>query len=41
MAARRARPIKKAGVLEYLVEVFGHVGLLVDEPPGITGLPFV
>ena len=32
--------IKKADVAEH-PEVFGHVGLLVNEPPGQAGLPFV
>lgn len=31
---------KKADVVEH-PEVFDHVGLLVDGPPGGTGLPFV
>ena len=30
---------KKADVVEHL-EVFDHVGLLVNEPPGTAGLPF-
>jgi hypothetical protein len=31
---------KKADVVEYL-EAFDHVGLLVNEPPGPAGLPFI
>jgi len=31
---------KKADVAEYL-EVFDHVGLFCDRPPGLTELPFV
>jgi hypothetical protein len=31
---------KKADVAEH-PQVFGHVGLLVNEPPGIAGLPFI
>jgi hypothetical protein len=31
---------KKAGVVEY-PEVFHHVGLLVDESPGVAGLLFI
>ena len=31
---------KKADVVEH-PEVFGHAGLLVNEPPGQTGLPFI
>jgi hypothetical protein len=31
---------KKADVAEHL-QVFDHVGLLVNEPPGTTGLPFI
>jgi hypothetical protein len=31
---------KKADVAEYL-EVFGHVGLLVNEPPGSAELLFI
>jgi len=30
---------KKADVVEH-PEVFDHVGLLVNEPPGMAGLPF-
>jgi len=30
---------KKAGVAEHS-DVFDHAGLLVNEPPGKTGLPF-
>ena len=33
------RPLKKADVAEY-PEVFDHVGLLFNEPPGTAGLPF-
>ena len=35
-----ASEIKKAGVAEH-PEVFDHVGLLANEPPGPTGLPFI
>jgi hypothetical protein len=31
---------KKADVSEHL-EMFAHVGLLVNEPPGTAGLPFI
>jgi len=31
---------KKTDVVEH-PEVFDHVGLLVNEPPGTAGLPFV
>ena len=31
---------KKADVVKH-PEVFDHVGLLVNEPPGQAGLPFV
>ena len=31
---------KKADVVEHR-EVFDHVGLLVSEPPGVAGLPFI
>jgi hypothetical protein len=31
---------KKADVVEHPDEVFDHVGLLVNEPPGRAGLPF-
>jgi hypothetical protein len=31
---------KKTGVAEH-PEVFDHAGLLVTEPPGTTGLPFI
>ena len=31
---------KKADVAEH-PEVFDHVGLLVNEPPGQAGLPFI
>jgi hypothetical protein len=30
---------KKADVVEY-PQAFDHIGLLVNEPPGRTGLPF-
>ena len=33
------RPTKKADVAEH-PEVFHHVGLLFNEPPGTAGLPF-
>jgi hypothetical protein len=29
---------KNADVMEY-PEVFDHIGILVDEPPGLAGLP--
>jgi hypothetical protein len=31
---------KKTGVVEH-PRVFDHAGLLVNEPPGIAGLPFI
>jgi hypothetical protein len=31
---------KKTGVVEH-PEVFDHAGLLVNEPPGKAGLPFI
>jgi hypothetical protein len=31
---------KKTDVAKH-PEVFGHVGLLVNEPPGLAGLPFI
>ena len=31
---------KKADVMEH-PEAFDHVGLLVNEPPGQAGLPFI
>jgi len=34
------RTKKKADVVEH-PEVFSHVGLLVNEPPGHAGLPFI
>ncbi len=36
----RASTNKKADVADH-GEVFGHVGLLVDKPPGPAGLPFI
>jgi hypothetical protein len=33
-------PQKKADVVEH-PEVFDHIGLLFDEPPGTAGLPFI
>jgi hypothetical protein len=36
----RASTNKKADVADHC-EVFGHVGLLVDKPPGLAGLPFI
>jgi len=36
----RASTNKKADVADHC-EVFGHVGLLVDKPPGQAGLPFI
>jgi hypothetical protein len=40
VATFSGHPKKKADVVEYL-KVFHHVGLLVNEPPGMAGLPFV
>jgi hypothetical protein len=37
---RDGRSEKKAGVAKHPL-VFGHAGLLVDEPPGTAGLPFI
>jgi hypothetical protein len=31
---------KKTDVVEH-PEVFGHVGILINEPPGTAGLPFI
>ena len=39
-ALSRRRRQKKADVGDH-PEVFGHVGLLVDRPPGTAGLPFI
>jgi hypothetical protein len=39
LIARRHKR-KKADVVEH-TEVFDHVGLLVNEPPGVAGLPFI
>jgi hypothetical protein len=39
MRTSRATNQKKADVAEH-PEVFHHVGLLVNEPPGTAGLPF-
>jgi hypothetical protein len=36
----RHRKRKEAGVLEH-AQVFDHAGVLIDEPPGMAGLPFV
>jgi hypothetical protein len=36
----RHRSEKKADVVEH-PEVFDHIGLLVDEPPGTAELPFI
>ena len=36
----RAATSKKADMVEH-PEVFDHAGLLVNEPPGIAGLPFI
>jgi hypothetical protein len=36
----RAAETKKADVVEN-PEAFDHVGLLVNEPPGTAGLPFI
>jgi hypothetical protein len=38
-ARRHRKRNKKADVAEH-PEVFDHVGLLVNEPPGQAGLPF-
>jgi hypothetical protein len=35
-----ASEAKKAGVAEHL-QAFDHAGLLVNEPPGTAGLPFI
>jgi hypothetical protein len=35
-----SNPQKKAGVIEHL-QAFDHAGLLVNEPPGQAGLPFI
>jgi hypothetical protein len=32
---------KKADVVEHYGGVFDHVGLLVNGPPGMAGLPFI
>jgi len=32
--------MKKADVVEH-PEVFHHVGLLINKPPGMAGLPFI
>jgi len=32
---------KKADVAEHHQRAFDHVGLLVNEPPGTAGLPFI
>jgi len=37
---RCLKETEKADVVEH-PEVFDHVGLLVNEPPGIAGVPFV
>jgi hypothetical protein len=39
-ALRGEAQTKKADVVEY-PEVLHHVGLLVNEPPGMAGLPFI
>jgi hypothetical protein len=39
MAAQFNQKTKKAGVAEY-PEVFDHAGLLLNGPPGPTGLAF-
>ena len=39
-ALSRRRRQKKADVGDH-PEVFGHVGLLVDRPPGTAELPFI
>ena len=39
-AAVGARKTKKADVVEH-PEVFHHVGLLFNGPPGTAGLPFI
>jgi hypothetical protein len=33
-------PKEKADVVEHPDEVFDHVGLLINGPPGTAGLPF-
>jgi hypothetical protein len=38
---RAATINKKADVVEHPDEVFDHVGLLVNKPPGMTGVPFI
>jgi len=35
-----ATACKKADVVEHPDEAFGHVGLLVNKPPGTAKLPF-
>ena len=39
---KKSRPskAKKNDVVEH-PEVFDHVGLLVNEPPGMAGMPFI
>ncbi len=37
---RQGRRKKKTGVAERF-HAFNHAGLLVDEPPGYPGLPFI
>jgi len=39
-AAVAAPKAKKTDVVEH-PQVFDHVGLLVNEPPGSAGLPFI
>ena len=36
----KCQKTKKADAAEYS-EVFRHIGLLIDGPPGIAGLPFI
>jgi hypothetical protein len=39
-ASDKGQGTKKADVAEH-PEVFHHVGLLINEPPGTAGLPFI
>src|ERR1700693_5236325 len=40
VCVRIALPSKQADVVKHPEEVFHHVGLLVNEPPGMARLPF-
>jgi hypothetical protein len=40
VALSRVTESKKTDVVEH-PELFDHVGLLVNEPPGTAGLPFI